>query len=100
MAELAERGRDRDLVRSWDEWRQLVDRKFDLAEGMKKGIRKGRREGMKKGMEKGMEKGKLETALAMLRDSVSLPSIAKYTGLSEEEILELMENPRNNGWWS
>jgi predicted transposase/invertase (TIGR01784 family) len=54
---------------------------------------------MEKGMEKGVEKGKLETALAMLRDSVSLPSIAKYTGLSESEILELMENPKNNGWW-
>ncbi|MDR3078489.1 MAG: hypothetical protein LBU15_00420, partial [Rickettsiales bacterium] len=87
-------------VRSWDEWRQLVDRKFDLAEGMKKGIRKGRREGIRKGREEGRVEGKLETALAMLRDNVPLPSIAKCTGLSESEILELMENPRNNGWWS
>jgi predicted transposase/invertase (TIGR01784 family) len=91
-------------VRSWDEWRQLVDRKFDLAEGMKKGIRKGRREGMKKGMEKGIEKGiekgKLETALAMLKKGLSLDLVAECTGLSESEILELMENPRNNGWWS
>jgi predicted transposase/invertase (TIGR01784 family) len=86
-------------VRSWDEWRQLVDRKFDLAEGMKKGIRKGRREGMKKGLEKGMEEGARKTALAMLREGIPMPTIAKCTGLSESEILELMENPRNNGWW-
>jgi predicted transposase/invertase (TIGR01784 family) len=86
-------------VRSWDEWRQLVDRKFDLAEGMKKGIRKGRREGMKKGMEKGMEEGARKTALAMLKKGLGLDLVAECTGLSESEILELMENPRNNGWW-
>ncbi|MDR3078495.1 MAG: hypothetical protein LBU15_00450 [Rickettsiales bacterium] len=47
-----------------------------------------------------MEKGKLETAQAMLIEGIPMPTIAKCTGLSEEEILELMENPRNNGWWS
>ncbi|MDR3079192.1 MAG: hypothetical protein LBU15_04115, partial [Rickettsiales bacterium] len=63
-------------------------------------IRKGREEGRVEGMERGMEKGKLETALAMLKKGLGLDLVAECTGLSESEILELMENPRNNGWWS
>ncbi|MDR3079038.1 MAG: hypothetical protein LBU15_03290 [Rickettsiales bacterium] len=97
MAELAERGRDRDFAESWDEWRQLVDRKFDLAEGMKKGIRKGRREGIRKGreegrvegMEKGMEEGARKTALAMLMEGLPLSLIARCTGLTIDEISRL-----------
>jgi hypothetical protein len=50
-------------------------------------------------MEKGMEEGARKTALAMLREGIPMPTIAKCTGLSESEILRLMENPRNNGWW-
>ncbi|MDR3078731.1 MAG: hypothetical protein LBU15_01695 [Rickettsiales bacterium] len=93
MAELAERGRDRDFAESWDEWRQLVDRRFDLAEGMKKGIRKGRREGIRKGREEGrvegMEEGARKTALAMLMDNVPPSLVARYTGLTIDEIRKL-----------
>jgi predicted transposase/invertase (TIGR01784 family) len=62
-------------------------------EGLKKGREEGREEGLKKGMEKGMEKGQkqkaTETARTMKSDGIDIKVIAKYTGLTKEEIEEL-----------
>ena len=55
------------------------------ATGMQQGIEKG----IEKGIEQGELKGKLETARNMLRESMEPELIAKFTGLSVEEILAL-----------
>jgi predicted transposase/invertase (TIGR01784 family) len=60
-------------------------------EGMEKGREEGITVGMEKGIEKGMEKGKIETALAMLKESMPVGVIAKCTGLSPEEITRLTQ---------
>ena len=49
----------------------------------------GRKEGMKEGMEKGIEEGKAEVAHNMKASGMSLADIAKYTGLTEEQIIAL-----------
>jgi predicted transposase/invertase (TIGR01784 family) len=47
-------------------------------------------EGMEKGIEKGMEKGKLEVAENFLRLGMGIDMIIKATGLSGEEIREIL----------
>ena len=54
--------------------------------GRQEGIREGIREGVREGIRKGIKEGKLETAKQMLFDGLSVETIAKYTGLTEEEI--------------
>ena len=57
------------------------------------GERKGRAEGLAEGLEKGLEKGRAEgirqTAANMKRMGLDAASIAKCTGLTEDEILSL-----------
>ena len=55
-------------------------------EGMQEGIQKG----IQKGMQEGIQKGKLETAKQMLLDNMSIKTIAKYTGFTEEELKALL----------
>ena len=51
---------------------------------------KGREEGMKEGLAEGMEKGATNKALSIARNmkasGISLDDIAKFTGLTEEQI--------------
>jgi len=56
-----------------------------LAEGMEKGLA----EGMEKGMEKGMDTANRENARKMKADNMPIELIAKYTGLTSEEINSL-----------
>ncbi len=49
----------------------------------------GIKEGLEKGLEKGIKEGKLETAKKMKEEGLSIEMIARYTGLSEEEIHNL-----------
>ena len=53
------------------------------------GRQEGLREGLEKGIERGLKKGKTEIAKGMLRDNLDIEVIAKYTGLSIEEIEQL-----------
>ena len=55
----------------------------------RRGLAEGLAEDMEKGMEKGLKKGKAEIARAMLDDHVEISVIVKFTGMTEEEILEL-----------
>ena len=48
-----------------------------------------RERGLEEGMEKGMEKGLTSTARNMLADGIPAESVAKYTGLSLEEVKDL-----------
>ena len=46
--------------------------------------------GEKRGEKKGKIEGKIETAINMLKDGLSIDSIAKYTGLKRKEIEKLV----------
>ena len=54
-------------------------------------IRENREEAFNEGLEEGALEGKKETALKMLQDNLTLDTIAKYTGLSLEELNVLKE---------
>jgi len=64
-----------------------------LAEGKAKGLAEGKAkglaEGLIKGEAKGVEKNKRENALKMKADNMPVELIAKYTGLTAEEIAAL-----------
>ena len=52
-------------------------------------LNRGRQEGLKEGRQEGIEKGKLEVALDMLKEKLSLDMIARITKLPTERIVEL-----------
>ena len=57
--------------------------------GLEEGRAEGIMEGIEKGMEKGREEGRIEAARNMLADEISIDLVAKYTGLSIEQVKEL-----------
>jgi len=61
-----------------------------LKEGQTEGLKEGRTEGLKEGRTEGLKEGQLaekyDTARQMLADGLAPATIAKYTGLSLEEI--------------
>ena len=75
------------------EGNQFIARKEGIKEGMKKGMKEGMKKGVKKGMKEGMKEGlkegNLATAKKMKEDGLPIEDIIKYTGLSEQEILNL-----------
>ena len=48
-----------------------------------------REKGLEEGMEKGREEGRVEAARNMLADEISIDLVAKYTGLSIEQVKQL-----------
>ena len=62
-----------------------------LKEERKIGHEAGFREGMEKGLQKGTQKGKLETALKMLRNGISMEIVLKCTNLPPSAIKEAAE---------
>ena len=46
--------------------------------------------GEKRGEKRGITKGKIETARNMLKDGLSVDLITKYTGISAQQISELL----------
>ena len=55
-------------------------------QGMEEGMKQGMEEGMKQGMKQGMAQANRDNALRMKEDGLPTQLIAKYTGLSPEEI--------------
>ena len=60
------------------------------AEGLEKGRAEGLEKGRAEGLEKGLIKGKLETARNLLSMGMTLPQIMKATGLSDEQLKQLL----------
>ena len=54
--------------------------------GMAKGLAEGRAEGIAEGIAEGLAKGKMDNARKMKADNMPTDLIAKYTGLTIEEI--------------
>jgi len=53
------------------------------------GIKKGMQKGIQKGIEKGILQTKTKTALALLKENMTVEKIAEITGLSIKEIEKL-----------
>jgi predicted transposase/invertase (TIGR01784 family) len=62
------------------------DKMLTIAEELRK---EGKKEGKKEGIKEGKSAAITETAKKMLEEGVSIPSIKKYTGLTEEEIKQI-----------
>ena len=58
-------------------------RNRDLYEGA---IAQATYDGQQLGIKKGIQKSKTEMAKAMLKDKLDIPFIAKYTGLTQQEL--------------
>ena len=63
-------------------------RNRDLYEGA---IAQATYDGQQLGIEKGIQKSKTEMAKAMLKDKLDIPFIAKYTGLTQQELQQLTQ---------
>ena len=55
-------------------------------EAFEDGFEKGKITGLNKGIQQGIQQGIIDTAKKMLENNLPLESIAKYTGLSINEI--------------
>ena len=53
-------------------------------------IKEGYEQGMSQGLEQGISSRNIEIAKNMLKDNIDISIISKYTGLSKEEIEELI----------
>ena len=88
-------------ILEYDDVKDALDyhRRLAKAEGIAEGISKGRAEGKAKGISEGIAKGKVEgiaeakqqIAIELLKNGVNIETIAKATGLTEEEIERLIE---------
>ncbi len=54
-----------------------------------------RQEGRQEGMQKGRREERIALAVSMFREGIPLPTIAKITGFSEEEIQEFARQEAN-----
>jgi len=74
----------------WDAIRvEKTIRNASLREGLAEGEAIGLEKGEAIGLEKGKVEGKIETALNLLADGVSIENVSKYTGLTIQQIQEL-----------
>ena len=60
-------------------------------DGQQLGIKKGVKQGIQQGIERGIQKSKTEMAKAMLKDKLDISFIAKYTGLTKQELQKLTQ---------
>ena len=76
----------------FDEWRiyeESLKHYRDLRNTITSAERRGREEGRELGREEGREENKRDIALRMKADGLAIDMIAKYTGLTAEEIASL-----------
>ena len=82
----------RDLINVVETARQKGERsgmEMGLEKGRAEGLEKGRAEGRAEGITEGIHQASMENARRMKADGLPVEMIAKYTGLSEEEITTL-----------
>ena len=63
---------------------------YDLEEAHKQELEDMRETGYDDGMEEGIAKGKTEVVKAMYEDGIAIDTISKYTGLTHEEVQNLV----------
>lgn len=64
-------------------------------QGMEKGVEKGFEQGMEQGIEKGAERKQCEMILNSYEEGLPISLIAKITGLSEEKVLQIIEENKD-----
>ena len=69
-------------------WEMMLKERHD--DGRDEGRTEGIAIGEKRGRVEGMAAGKIETARNMLKDGLSVDLITKYTGISAQQISELL----------
>jgi predicted transposase/invertase (TIGR01784 family) len=71
--------------------RRLIEQGIEqgVEQGIEQGIEQGVEQGIEQGIEKGAKNNAKETARRMLSANFSIKDIAKFTGLTEQEIKEL-----------
>jgi len=85
------------LIERMGEIMGLLTREWKLEEAVvvarEEGVEEGMERGMEKGMEEGMEKGRrsqaIDTAKNLLEGGIGVDDVAKYTGLTVDDILRL-----------
>ncbi len=65
--------------------------KIGIEKGEKIGIEKGEKIGIEKGEKIGIEKGQAELVLNMIKNGMDIESIAKFSGLSQSKIAEIIK---------
>lgn len=75
---------------------KLVEDSYDInmTEEFEKGEAKGKAEGIEQGIEQGIEKRNIEIAKKMLSKNTDIKSISEFTGLTEEQVLELQKTDK------
>ena len=73
-------------------WEMMLKERHDDGrdEGRTEGIAIGEKRGRAEGRTEGIAEGKIETARNMLKDGLSADLITKYTGISAQQISELL----------
>jgi predicted transposase/invertase (TIGR01784 family) len=61
----------------------------DIRSGLNAAMQQGIAQGLQQGLQQGIAQEKIATARAMLADGISAVQIAKWTGLTPEEIANL-----------
>ena len=61
----------------------------DIRSGLNAAMQQGIAQGIAQGLQQGITQEKIATARAMLADGISVVQIAKWTGLTPEEIANL-----------
>lgn len=81
-------------MRQWDKEHMEKGRE----QGLREGIEQGLRQGLERGRHRGRVEGRSEAVRAMLRDAqLDAATIARYSGLLLEEVLELQERLATHG---
>ena len=65
--------------------------KYTVEGALERGIVQGMEKGLAHGMEKGRAEGQQSVILNMLKDKMDIQAIAKYVGVSKEQVLELQK---------
>ena len=92
-----------------DQAMQIMQSTYDqlINEGLQKGLQKGLQEGLQKGLQEGRQEGRQEgwqegrqegqqdkersVILNMLKDNMDIDTIARYTGTSREQVLDIQK---------
>ena len=83
--------RNRDLYEGAIAQATYDGQQLGIKKGVKQGIQQGIQQGIEQGIEKGIQKSKTEMAKAMLKDKLDISFIAKYTGLTKQELQQLTQ---------
>ena len=84
------RGREEGIKRGREEGIKR-GREEGIKRGREEGIKRGREEGIKRGREEGITQGHKDVAINMLASGLDIDAVAKYTGLSREDVQALVK---------